>query len=129
MLSLAAIFFCLNLVGFGQGATCECESMLLSSTGGLANEWPIFMNTWILDTVEYDGHPQYRCDECFGARKVLIWLEDRWSIVDCNPDNSEGCQGVHEFVRSPRVPTGTCLWDVQGEWEYCDGEISVSCSH
>ena len=24
------------LLGFGQGATCECESMLLSSTGGLA---------------------------------------------------------------------------------------------
>merc|ERR1711962_484838 len=96
--------------------------IMLSSTGGLSTEWPIFLHTWVLDS-EYDNMPTYRCDECFGSRKKLIWMENRWSIVDCTP--AEGCPVNAVYLMSPEVTKGVCIWDVQGTWRYCNGAITV----
>merc|ERR1711872_805831 len=65
------------VLGVGEDLSCDkCSSLLLTSTGGLSNEWPIFLHTWVEDG-SYDALPKYRCDECFGSRKKLIWLHDR----------------------------------------------------
>ncbi len=37
----------------------------------------------------------------------------RWAIVDCTPEDSTGCHGTHEVVRSPVTAKGTCLWDAK----------------
>jgi len=107
-------------------ASCEtCEDMMLSGTGGFSDKWPILHHTWTLNG-DYNGMPSYTCFECFGSRKQLIWMEDRWSIVDCLPDQPEACHGSHEILRSPSVSHGTCVWDVQGTWIYCSGALTTA---
>jgi len=111
--------------GVADSLNCDsCKNLILTSTSGFEDEWPIFTNEpWTIEN-EWDGLPQYRCDGCFGSRKKIIWMENRWSIVDCLPDEPTACAGVHEILRSPSVNKGVCLWDTMGTWEYCTGTIA-----
>jgi len=129
MLKLVAVLAVFSsIIGLGFSDDCfSCQSLLLKSSGNFSTTWPIFHHHWTQNG-KYDGMPKYWCEECFGTRRELIWDVNRWSIVDCLPNQTDACFGSHEIVYSPNVGKGICLWDVQGTWHYCtEGLTNQGC--
>jgi hypothetical protein len=54
----------------------------------------------------------------------MIWHHGEWTIVDCRPDQSEGCDGsTHELIQSTKSTDGSCPYDDIAPWKYCVGEL------
>eukprot|EP00095_Tigriopus_kingsejongensis_P001620 maker-scaffold289_size220122-snap-gene-1.27 protein:Tk01620 transcript:maker-scaffold289_size220122-snap-gene-1.27-mRNA-1 annotation:"hypothetical protein EMH_0003250" len=113
----------------GTDVSCDlCDSMLLESDGGFADEYPRYLGYWKRSGT-YEGQSFYMCLDCMGLRDKLIFIGDRWAVVDCEPGNV-ACGGSHQMLKS--VPAdGFCPYDDIGPWQYCDGDLIVggSCTH
>jgi len=124
MISTAAAFLLVLSVALADKGCTEYDSMLFTAEGGLEIEYSRYMGTWI-NLESYDGRPVYACPgmDCQGLDRMLAWIEDKWIIVDCLPNDVVACGGSHYEIFSTGGTNSSCPYDDIAPWKYCTGDI------